>query len=53
MTGVTAGFTTSDLDDLLAGLDRHTADHQEEPSVAPAACRPLEENQAPRLSSRR
>ncbi|MFE5091959.1 transposase [Streptomyces sp. NPDC056638] len=30
-------FTTSDLDDLLARLDRHTADHQEEPSVAPAA----------------
>ncbi|MGI5048279.1 hypothetical protein ACM9HD_33225 [Streptomyces sp. JAC25] len=23
-------FTTSDLDDLLARLDRHTADHQEE-----------------------
>ncbi|MFJ5720487.1 hypothetical protein [Streptomyces sp. NPDC093149] len=30
-------FTTSDLDDLPAGLDRHTADHQEESSVAPAA----------------
>lgn len=30
-------FTTSDLDDLLARLDRHTADHQEESSVAPAA----------------
>ncbi|MFE4445274.1 hypothetical protein [Streptomyces sp. NPDC056820] len=27
-------FTTSDLDDLLAGLDPHTADHQEESSVA-------------------
>lgn len=26
-------FTTSDLDDLLARLDRHTADHQEESSV--------------------
>ncbi|MFE6023713.1 IS630 family transposase [Streptomyces sp. NPDC056441] len=25
-------FTTSDLDDLLARLDRHTADHQEESS---------------------
>lgn len=30
-------FTTSDLDDLLARLDRHTADHQEESSVTPAA----------------
>jgi transposase len=30
-------FTTSDLDDLLARLDRHTADHQEESSVALAA----------------
>ncbi|MEU5209823.1 hypothetical protein [Streptomyces sp. NPDC020742] len=30
-------FTTSDLDDLLAGLDRHTADHHEASSVAPAA----------------
>ena len=30
-------FTTSDLDDLLARLDRHTADHQEEPAVALAA----------------
>ncbi|MFF4148530.1 IS630 family transposase [Streptomyces sp. NPDC001698] len=29
-------FTTSDLDDLLARLDRHTADHQEESSAAPA-----------------
>ncbi|MEV6029078.1 hypothetical protein [Streptomyces sp. NPDC052036] len=29
-------FTTSDLDDLLAGLDRHATDHQE-PSVALAA----------------
>ncbi|MFF9508108.1 hypothetical protein ACF1BU_19590 [Streptomyces sp. NPDC014724] len=27
-------FTTSDLDDLLARLDRHTADHPEEASVA-------------------
>ena len=27
-------FTTSDLDDLLAGLDRHTAEHPEEFSVA-------------------
>ena len=30
-------FTTSDLDDLLAGPDRHTAEHHEESSVAPAA----------------
>ncbi|MEH0824219.1 MULTISPECIES: IS630 family transposase [unclassified Micromonospora] len=30
-------FTTSDLDDLLARLDRHTADHLEESSVALAA----------------
>ncbi|MFE3768782.1 transposase [Streptomyces sp. NPDC057579] len=30
-------FTTSDLDDLLARLDRHTADHQQESSVALAA----------------
>ncbi|MFC9286490.1 hypothetical protein [Streptomyces sp. NPDC057052] len=30
-------FTTSDLDGLLAGLDRYTADHQEESSVALAA----------------
>ncbi|MET7666205.1 hypothetical protein ABZS99_47255 [Streptomyces sp. NPDC005463] len=30
-------FTTSDLDDLLARLDRHTADHQEESSTALAA----------------
>jgi transposase len=30
-------FTTSDLDDLLARLDRHTLDRQEEPSVALAA----------------
>ena len=30
-------FTTSDLDDLLARLDRHTADHQEESSAAQAA----------------
>ncbi len=30
-------FTTSDLDDLPARLDRHTADHQEESSVTPAA----------------
>ncbi|MGW1048399.1 IS630 family transposase [Streptomyces sp. NPDC002521] len=29
-------FTTSDLDDLLARLDRHTADHQEESSTGPA-----------------
>ncbi|WP_371215608.1 hypothetical protein [Streptomyces sp. AD55] len=29
-------FTTSDLDDLLARLDRHTADHQEESSVGRA-----------------
>jgi transposase len=28
-------FTTSDLDDLLARLDRHTADHPEESSAAP------------------
>ncbi|MFF2325815.1 MULTISPECIES: hypothetical protein [unclassified Streptomyces] len=27
-------FTTSDLDDLLARLDRHTADHHEGSSVA-------------------
>ena len=30
-------FTTSDLDDLLARLDRHTTDHPEESSAAPAA----------------
>ncbi|WP_030920611.1 hypothetical protein [Streptosporangium amethystogenes] len=30
-------FTTFDLDDLLARLDRHTADHQEESSVGLAA----------------
>ncbi|WP_248843907.1 IS630 family transposase [Streptomyces hirsutus] len=30
-------FTTSDLDDLLARLDRHTADRHEESSVALAA----------------
>ncbi|MDF3290135.1 IS630 family transposase [Streptomyces silvisoli] len=30
-------FTTSDLDDLLARLDRHTADHPEESSAARAA----------------
>ncbi|MCX4870931.1 IS630 family transposase [Streptomyces sp. NBC_00257] len=30
-------FTTSDLDDLLARLDRHTADHQEESSFRLAA----------------
>ncbi|MEU2135317.1 IS630 family transposase [Streptomyces sp. NPDC018352] len=30
-------FTTSDLDDLLARLDRHTADHPEEPSATTAA----------------
>ncbi len=30
-------FTTSDLDDLLARLDRHTADHPEESSIALAA----------------
>jgi transposase len=30
-------FTTSDLDDLLARLDRHTADHPEESSIAVAA----------------
>jgi hypothetical protein len=30
-------FTTSDLDDLLARLDRHTAGHPEESSVTPAA----------------
>ncbi|MFE7113068.1 IS630 family transposase [Streptomyces sp. NPDC057575] len=30
-------FTTSDLDDLLARLDRHTADHQEKSSVTLAA----------------
>ncbi|MBC9731342.1 IS630 family transposase [Streptomyces sp. TRM68367] len=30
-------FTTTDLDDLLAKLDRRTADHQEECSTAPAA----------------
>ncbi|WP_251018441.1 transposase [Streptomyces sp. ISL-1] len=29
-------FTTSDLDDLLARLDRHTADHPEESSAAQA-----------------
>ncbi|MDF3147064.1 MULTISPECIES: hypothetical protein [unclassified Streptomyces] len=30
-------FTTSDLDDLPARLDRHTADHHEESPAAPAA----------------
>jgi transposase len=30
-------FTTTDLDDLLARLDRHTTDHQKESSVALAA----------------
>ncbi|MFE0512782.1 IS630 family transposase [Streptomyces sp. NPDC058964] len=30
-------FTTSDLDDLLARLDRHTADHPEQSSFRPAA----------------
>ncbi|MFI0709652.1 hypothetical protein ACH4SK_03160 [Streptomyces inhibens] len=30
-------FTTSDLDDLLARLDQHTADHPEESSAAKAA----------------
>ncbi|MET8406468.1 IS630 family transposase [Streptomyces sp900116325] len=30
-------FTTADLDDLLARLDRHTADHPEESSATPAA----------------
>jgi hypothetical protein len=30
-------FTTTDLDALLAGLDRHAADHPEESSVALAA----------------
>ncbi|MFE0375735.1 hypothetical protein ACFW1M_09105 [Streptomyces inhibens] len=30
-------FTTSDLDDLLAKLDQHTADHPEESSAAKAA----------------
>ncbi|WP_307835173.1 IS630 family transposase [Streptomyces adelaidensis] len=30
-------FTTSDLDDLLARLDRHTADHPEESSATPEA----------------
>ncbi|MEU1509887.1 IS630 family transposase [Kitasatospora sp. NPDC005748] len=30
-------FTTSDLDDLLARLDQHTADRQEESSAEPAA----------------
>ncbi len=30
-------FTTSDLDDLLARLDRHTAGHHEESSIALAA----------------
>ena len=35
-------FTTSDLDDLLAGLDRHTADHQEESSFRFAARSPPE-----------
>ncbi|MFF0795188.1 hypothetical protein [Streptomyces spiralis] len=29
-------LTTSDLDHLLARLDRHTADHQEESSAEPA-----------------
>jgi transposase len=30
-------FTTSDLDDLLARLDRHTADQHDQSSLAPAA----------------
>ncbi|MDJ0385953.1 hypothetical protein [Streptomyces sp. G-G2] len=30
-------FTTSDLDDLLARLDRHSLDRQEESSTAPTA----------------
>lgn len=30
-------FTTSDLDDLLARLDRHTTDHEEESSARPTA----------------
>jgi hypothetical protein len=30
-------FTTFNLDDLLARLDRHTAGHPEEASTAPAA----------------
>ncbi len=30
-------FTTSDLDDLLARLDRHTTEQQEESSAAQAA----------------
>jgi transposase len=30
-------FTTSDLDDLLARLDQHTADHPEESSASPEA----------------
>ncbi|WP_405683558.1 hypothetical protein OG204_00260 [Streptomyces sp. NBC_01387] len=30
-------FTTSDLDELLARLDRHTADHHEECSATVAA----------------
>ncbi|WP_199815618.1 hypothetical protein [Streptomyces griseus] len=30
-------FTTSDLDDLLARLDRHTLDRQEKSSAAPTA----------------
>ncbi|MCY0950212.1 hypothetical protein [Streptomyces sp. H27-S2] len=30
-------FTTSNLDDLLARLDRHTLDRQEESSIALAA----------------
>ncbi|WP_432035555.1 IS630 family transposase [Streptomyces cucumeris] len=33
-------FTTSDLDDLLARLDRHTADHPEESSAAPPPDQP-------------
>jgi hypothetical protein len=30
-------FTATDLDDLLTNLDRHTTDHPEESSIAPAA----------------
>lgn len=30
-------FTTTDLDDLLTRLDRHTPDHQEQPAIPQAA----------------
>ncbi|MFE2473703.1 hypothetical protein [Streptomyces mirabilis] len=40
-------FTTSDLDELLARLDRHTLDRQEESSARPAARSTPERLRAP------